>query len=201
MKNLAFVFILLFGTSAFSQELKPANFVLDPSKNYVYLKFDHIGPVKLNPDSKEENYLWLKVVNNCRIPIVFRAQGPPPGYPGVSLENEVVEQEPLMLFSYSPRELKDSKRQEKLRRENLKHKPRGDSFEVSGVAKVQPGEELLFSVPLNYVDEDWYLRIKFALDLNNSSEALGPFTYLPFMKWDIPKNERLSDTNPPVLKH
>jgi hypothetical protein len=154
------------------------------------LKFDHIGLVKPNPDSAAENYLWLKVVNNSRIPITFRAQGPPPGYPGVSLENEVVEQEPVRLFAYSPQELDNFKRQEKLRKEHLKHKPLGDSFEVSGGAIVRPGEELLFSVPLNYVDDDWYLRIKFALNLDRSSSSIGPFTYLPFYNWDIPKDAR-----------
>jgi len=54
---------------------------------------------------------------------------------------------------------------------------------------------------MSHVDDFWYLRIKFALELNRSSVAIGPFTYLPFYKWDIPKNERPSNTSPADLKH
>jgi hypothetical protein len=65
-------------------------------------------------------------------------------------------------------------------------------YDVYGVARVQPGEEILFSIPLNHVDMDgdWYMRVKFALDLNSSSISVGPFTYLPFGRWDIPKEFR-----------
>jgi hypothetical protein len=195
MKKLVFVFILLFGASAFSQDQKKFDFVLDPSKPYVYLKFDHIGPVKPNSEREVESYLWLKVVNNCRIPILFRASGPPPGYPGVSLEDEVVEEEHGIQI-ISDLDIEKFQIDQELRKERLKHKPQGYSFEVSGVARVQPGQELLFSVPLNHVDDDWYFRIHFTLDLNHSSLVTGPFTYLPFYKWNLPKDEKLINTIP-----
>ena len=62
---------------------------------------------------------------------------------------------------------------------------------------MQPGEEILFSVPLSHVDNDWYMRVRFALDLDKSSIAVGPFTYLPFYEWDIPKESRSSATTLP----
>ena len=62
---------------------------------------------------------------------------------------------------------------------------------------MQPGEEILFSVPLSHVDNDWYMRVKFALDLDKSSISVGPFTYLPFYEWDIPKESRSSATTLP----
>jgi hypothetical protein len=195
MKKLAFVFILLFGASAFSQVLKPSDFVIDPSKPYVYLKFDHIGPRKPHQNGEIKTGIWLKVVNNCRIPIVFRASGGLPGDIEEVLEDEVVEDEPIMQIIGSDLEMKKFEEDLKLRKERLKHKPEGYSFEVSGVARVQPGKEILISFPLNHVDDYWYLRVKFALDLNNSSIAIGPFTYLPFYKWDIPKSER-TDNSP-----
>lgn len=80
------------------------------------------------------------------------------------------------------------KRREQLRK--LKHKPEGYSSETSEVTRVQPGTEILFSVPLNHVDEDWHMQIKGALDLNNSSASVGPFTHLQFYYWDIPKELR-----------
>jgi hypothetical protein len=193
MKKFVFVFILLFGASAFSQVLKPSDFVIDPSKPYVYLKFDHIGSRKPHQDGESHTGLWLRVVNNCRIPIVFRASGGLPGEIEAVLEDEVVEDEPILTIIGSDQEMQEYERDLKLRKERLKHKPIGYSFEVSGVAHVQPGQELLFSFPLNHVDEFWYLRIKFALDLRTSSASsasLGPFTYLSFDVWDIPKDER-----------
>jgi hypothetical protein len=188
MKNLLFVFVLLFGASAFPQELKPSDFVIDPSKPFAYLKFDHIEPIKPNPDSKAEPYIWLRAVNNSRIPIVFRASGPPPGYPGVSLEAEVIEEEQGIQI-VSDRDQADFDKEQKRRKERLKHKPEGFWFEVSGVARVQPGEELLFSVPRNYIDEFWYLRVRFTMELARSSLVVGPFTYLPFYDSDLPKDE------------
>jgi hypothetical protein len=79
----------------------------------------------------------------------------------------------------------------------LKHKPEGYSSETAGIVRVQPGEDILFSVPLNHVDDDWYMRVRFALDLDKSSVAVGPFTYLPFYKWDIPKESRQTVATPP----
>jgi hypothetical protein len=187
LKNSILFLFLLFGTCAFSQDLNASNFVLDHSKPYVYLKFDHIGPRKMHQAGEEDLGLWLKVVNNCRIPISFRASGGYPGEPGVALEDEVVEEEQgLQIIADGDFEsfIKERKR----RLERLRHKPEGYSYEVSGVVTVQPGKDILFSVPLNHVDEFWFMRIKFAFDLNGSSVAVGPFTYLPFYKWDIPKD-------------
>jgi len=193
LKKLMMIFVLLFAISAFSQDLKPSDFIIDSSKPFVYLKFNHIGLVKPNPDSTAENYLWLKVINNCRLPIVFSSQGPLPGYPGVSIEDEVVEQEQGIQV-ISNLDMEDFDKHQELRKERLKHKPQGYSFEVSGVVHVQPGKEIIVSFPLNHVDDFWYLRIKFAFDLNRSSASLGPYIYLPFYKWDIPKSE---STNKP----
>jgi len=160
----------------------------------VYLKFDHVGPRKPHQDGEGNTGLWLKVVNNCRISIAFSASGGLPGDIETNVEDEVVEDEPILTIIGSVQEEQEYKKDLKLRRERLKHKPMGYSNEVSGIAVVQPGKELLISFPLNHVDDYWYLRVKFALKLDNSSIAVGPFTYLPFTKWDIPKNERVRES-------
>lgn len=191
MKRLSAVFFILFlTTTTFSQSSGVKDFVIDQSKPYVYLKFDHIGP-REPLEKGEGNGLWLRVVNNCRIPIVFRSQGMPDDERGVVLEDEVVAEPMLVISNRTPEEVEATER-ERLRK--LKHKPDGYSFEVSGVARVQPGQDLLFSFPLNHVDEEWYMRVKFALDLNKSSASLGPYTYLSFHEWDIPKDQRLTKT-------
>src|SRR5260370_10401896 len=45
-------------------------FLIDPSKPYVYLKFDHIGNRERLPGEESSEGLWLRLVNNCRIPIL-----------------------------------------------------------------------------------------------------------------------------------
>jgi len=195
MKNFVFVLIMFFGANAFSQEHDSTKFVLDPSKPYVYLKFDHIGPRKSHPNGEDDAGLWLRLVNNCRLPIVLRASGGYPGEPGVALEDEVVEQEQGIQI-ISDQDSEDFQRREELRKARLKHKPEGYTYEVSGVVRVQPGKDILFSVPLSHVDEFWYMRVKFALDLDKSSIAIGPFTYLPFFRWNIPKEERQTEPQP-----
>jgi hypothetical protein len=45
------------------------NFVLDSSKPFVYLKFERIGPRKPVLKAEAPLGLWLRLVNNCRVPI------------------------------------------------------------------------------------------------------------------------------------
>jgi hypothetical protein len=188
MKHLSVLLLLFFGSSVLAQKNDASDFVIDKSKPFVYLRFDHIGPRKPLQDGEGAVGLWLRVVNNCRIPISFLSNSAPIGEPGVMLMDEVVDTESMMQITSTPEEEAEIQRHEKARL--LKHKPTGYSAEVSGVVRVQPGAEILFSVPLNHVDEDWYLRVKFALDVSKSSVAVGPFTYLPFYEWDIPKEFR-----------
>src|SRR5580658_6733408 len=104
---------------------------------------------------------------------------------GVGLMDEVMENEPVLQIYSTPEEGKEIQRQEKLQK--LKRKPEGYSSETAGIIRVQPGTGILFSVPMNHVDDSWYLRVKFALDLDKSSVSVGPFTYLSFYEWNIPK--------------
>jgi hypothetical protein len=187
MKRLLFLILTFHLATAFAQNEHAQNFVIDPSKPYVYLKFDHIGSRKPTQKDEGNTGLWLRVVNNCRIPILFLSFTMPDGEAGVGLMDEVIETEP-MLQIFTPEEEKEIAQREELRK--AKHKPEGYSSETPGVLRVQPGSEILFSVPLNHVDDDWYLRVRFALDLNKPSASVGPFTYLPFYKWDIPREQR-----------
>lgn len=194
MKRLATLFFLLFVTTAVAQNSSVRDFVIDQSKPYVYLKFDRIGPRKPIQNGEVNTGLWLRVVNNCRIPIVFQSFNMPTGVSGVGIMDEVVEDEPILQIYSTPEEEKEIQRREKLRK--LKQKPKGYSSETAGIVRVQPGTDMLFSVPLNHVDNDWYMRVKFALDVDKSSVAVGPFTYLPFYERDIPKE--LRPANAPI---
>jgi len=179
----------------FAQENGPQTFVIDPLKPYVYLKFDHIGTRKPVRDGEGNSGLWLRIVNNCRIPIVLRSFSVPEGISGVGLMDQVIENEPTLQVYSTPEEGQAIQRHEKVRKS--KHKPEGYVSETSGVVRIQPGADTLFSVPLNHVDDDWHMRIEFALDLDKSSISVGPFTYLSFYKWNIPKELRPPD---PAIK-
>ncbi len=188
MRRLSVLFLLFLAANLFAQNSGVENLVIDQSKPYVYLKFDHIGPRKPIQSGESRTGLWLRVVNNCRIPIVFASLSVPTGELGVGLMDEVVEIEPTLQIYSSPGDKREIQRREKLRKS--KHRPAGYTSEIAGILRVPPGADILFSVPLNHVDDDWYMRVKFALDLDRSSVSVGPFTYLPFHKWDIPKELR-----------
>jgi hypothetical protein len=188
MRRLSFLFCLLLAANVFAQNRGAQNFVIDNSKPYVYLKFDHIGPRKPIRNGEDKMGLWIRVVNNCRIPIVFTGFSMPTGEIGVGLMDEVVDTEPTLQISSTPEEAKKIQQRERLRKS--KHKPTGYSSETASIVRVQPGADILFGVPLNHVGNDWYLRVKFALELDKSSVSVGPFTYLSFQEWDIPKDLR-----------
>jgi hypothetical protein len=187
-KSLMIVILISLGLAALAQQTPSNEFIIDRTKPYVYIKFDHIGPRAPVQRGEVNVGLWLRVVNNCRLPIVFASFKMPAGEMGVGLADETVETEPTLQIYSTAEEGRELQKRERLKR--LKHKPEGYSLETAGVVRVQPGEDVLFSVPVNHVDDNWYMRVKFALDLNKSSLATGPFTYLPFYEWDIPKELR-----------
>ncbi len=195
MKRGTVFLLIFFAANAVAQDLSVKNFTIDPSKPYVYLKFDHIGPRVPVQEDEGNTGLWLRVVNNCRVPIVFSGFMMPDGDSGVGLFDDVVDEEPLIGLVLTQAEVKEYEKKDRERLQKLKHKPAGYSAEVSGIMRVQPGQDLLFSVPLNHVDDDWYMRVCFALDLNTSSLSAGPFTYLQFHESDIPKEVRPAKTS------
>ena len=188
MKRVSGLLFLILATNTFAQKESWQGFIIDQSKPYVYLKFDHIGPRKPVQNGEGNVGLWLRVVNNCRIPIVFMSFNMPTGEPGVGLMDEVVKNEPMIQIFSTASQRKEIQRRERLR--SSKHMPDGYSSETGGIVHVQPGNDLLFSVPVNHVDEDWHMQVRFALELDKSSISVGPFTYLPFYEWDIPKGQR-----------
>jgi hypothetical protein len=53
------------------------SFLIDPSRPYVYLRVDHIGP--RNPDDNREPNIgiYLRLINNCRLAIIVNTFGAP----------------------------------------------------------------------------------------------------------------------------
>ena len=67
-------------------------FLIDVNLPFVYVKFDHIGPGAPRSAEEPNSRIWLRFTNNCRIPILVRANGVPDESPKgeVGLEWEVV---------------------------------------------------------------------------------------------------------------
>lgn len=181
---------LLFLLLAFAPPLlgqsSVSNFVVDPSRPYVYLTFDHLAESKLRSSGEVRERIFIRVTNNCNIPVLFRASDADPDQGSVFADE--VEPDKQGILVYSDQEKFDL--EQKQRELALKQMPVGYSFEVSGVLRLQPGKSALFSVPRNHVGPFWHLLVKFTFDLKPSSIAEGPFTNLTFSEFDIPRDKR-----------
>ncbi len=169
MRNLVAVILMLFSV-AVTQEPPTVPFVLDASKPYVYVAFDHVArrrPVELG---ETKQGLWLRFVNNCRVPVNVGTFDPGTDDPGTAVIHEVV---PL------------------LRRQGSRtNPPEGYSSEVYSLTTVNPGESLLFSVPLNHVAPDWYLRVRFTLAVSPSKVGDQPYSFADFRWEQLPEDVR-----------
>jgi hypothetical protein len=180
MKKIVLAF-LLFATSVRAQNAT-TDFVLDQSKPYVYLQFDHLGPRKPIQEGEPAQGLWLRLVNNCRIPVKVRTYGFTTGDPGTGVFDEVIPYPPML-------EIRSDLDQPPASEDQPKQKmPRGYDAELSSMSTVLPGKSLLFSVPRNHVSRDWFMRVKFALDVSKPSVGIGPLTELDFFENQIPPN-------------
>jgi len=65
--------VFLVSTTAGKAQISHNNFEIDASKPYVYIQFDHPGKRKSADASGSTSGLWLRLVNNCRIPITVSA--------------------------------------------------------------------------------------------------------------------------------
>jgi len=183
--------LLLLAAPCLAAQSMPKSFVIDQSKPYVYLKFDHIGARKpLSPDETDKG-LWLRLVNNCRMPIVVGIFNPSTGDPGVGVFDEIIPTgaiKGLMVPGPSGRAQQTESPKEK--------PPEGYSSEVFSTTIIKPGGDLLFSVPLNHVSPSWHMQVKFKLHLSDSERVTEPETILAFYWQDIPEEFRESVGSP-----
>ena len=162
-------------------QISPRNFEIDASKPYVYIKFDHLGDRKPVNDEESTKGLWMRLVNNCRLPIEVNGLGLGTGDPGVALEFEVV---PDAGFS-AP----DSEQRKKM--------PHGYYADLSTLLRIPPKSDLLFSVPAESVTKQWSIQIRFQFGLPEPKFTKGepsgnyePYSVADFTWYNIPETER-----------
>jgi hypothetical protein len=182
------------------------NFVIDPTRPYVYLQLDHFGSGK--PWRKEEPpyRLWFKLVNNCEVPITVRTTGVPEGTPKneVGIMDHVVLDPPdhgVTVIAYyqipqlenSPGTTRAALAPETEDKKHSRQMPDGYWYEVGSLQTILPGKSVLFSVPANHVSEHWHSEIPFEFQAPHSNGPLHedpvgrPSNLVAYYLWDLPR--------------
>jgi len=180
--------LALAATSAVAQD-KTEQFVIDASKPFAYIKFDHVADRKKPSPDESPKGLWLRLVNNCRVPIAVTANGPEAGEPGVTIEYDVVQISILGMphLGRFPDSLGSSHPAQESTPDVNAKPPRGYSIEVGSSLTIPPGEDLLFSVPLNTVSPSWFLQIPFHFQLPGARTVQPPTILVDFGWQNLPK--------------
>lgn len=82
--------MFLFAVHLVAGEARQAPFALDSTRPYVYLEFDHVGRRQPLEPGESNRGLWLKFVNNCRLPVSISTVPRENANPGITLEDEVI---------------------------------------------------------------------------------------------------------------
>jgi hypothetical protein len=191
----------------------PARFVIDTNREFVYLKFDHMGRGLRRREAEPEVRLWLRFVNNCNVPVNLHTFGVPEGSPRyeVGVMDEVVEDRPdLQVISDDDEPppinwsaLESNSRSEqpapavKQQANNQSERiPDGYWFEVGSFMTVRPGEEVLFSIPIDQLTRKWHVQIPFEFEVPKAKVPRDPKVggepemYLSYSLYDLPDEVR-----------
>ena len=206
MNRLVVLLLVLTGSGA-AQKID-YDFALDRSKPFAYLNFDHLGPRKPLTESEPNVGIWIKIVNNCRVPLVVPTFGAGVLDQIIVMEplsgvtaTAPIETEPILLNSIlddaglptqdaavMPKTTTDQTPEVPMK----KVPPRGymDGVDLYSMTRIPPGGDLVFSVPINHVGDSWFLRVRAVLDVSEPRAGQGPYIELDFDKWRIPSDSR-----------
>jgi len=146
-----------------------SNFVIDQSHPFVFIQFDHVGPRKAAAEGEEPVGLWLRLINNCRVPVVVDTFDPGTGDPGTGMNYAVV------LNENAPA--------------NAAH-PEGYSFHVVTSSIIWPGKNLLFGMPRNHLGPKWHIQVRFQFVLAEPKSGIQPYSLASFFWVNLPKQVR-----------
>jgi len=172
----------LFAVWGATFQLPGQEFVIDQTKPYVYIKFDHLGTRAPILEGESPKGLWLRLVNNCRVPVSVLARDTGTRDPGVVINDEVVPSD------IAPAPILIGPEPNSSHRDKAKP-PEGYDFHVGSRTMIRPGETLLFSVPANHVRPSWFLRVTFTLE-PLKSHIPQPSSQAAFTWADLPEQFR-----------
>jgi hypothetical protein len=183
------LFSVLSASAASAQAQKrPSSFVVDTSHPYVYLKFDHVG--KRQPLSRQEldRGLWIRLVNNCRLPITVATFDTETSDPGIGVDDEIV---PVDLNAPPIGRGSHAGEGPPTEQPNASIPDGYSSGDVVNSTTVAPGTSLLINLPANHVGPSWELQIKFYLNVAGQEfYGYGPYSVVSFSWPDVPKQFR-----------
>ncbi len=178
-------------------------FVLDNSRPYAYVEFDHVGPRKPLYQWEPNVGIWIRIVNNCRIPLRFMKFS---GDQSDLVFDEVVpyKEGGLIITAESaeveliaPKILVDGRiapppetQKEKERRPNQITPPPGYSDDLISYVHIAPGKSILVNFPRDHVSKDWFMRLWFTLAIGRIEKIAQPNTCLEFHEENIPPQFR-----------
>lgn len=161
------------------------DFVLNESNPYVYLKFDHVGPRTPVISGEAPTGVWIRIVNNCRVPILVPTLGGRNGNGEITVLDEVVQPGQHAVRITAGDLTTDSAIANTSRNPKPPLGYADYASDVLSFATIAPGQSLLFSVPFNHlVGGDWYMRVRFFLDIPGSEH--GPYSYADSFTVHIP---------------
>jgi hypothetical protein len=190
-----FIILLLLATTAVAAQPVAPSFVIDENKPFVYLEFDHIGPWKPFVETEPPLGMWIKVVNNSRVPIGVRRWGDAPNDSSLIVPDEIVLPEPTLTITSEGSEI-ETEPSSSLPGPSPKPKPAppkppdGYSCEVCSLITIDPGKSILIALPRNHVSRDWHLRVSVVLRVSAPRAVLGPWIPLDFWEYNIPAGKR-----------
>ena len=165
-------------------QISARNFEIDDTKPYAYIKFDHVGDRKPVNDSESRNGMWLRLVNNCRLPISISVLDPGTGDPGAVVNYEVV---PM-----SGRSAPNAEQRKKM--------PSGYAADIGTLVTIPPKGDFLFSIPAESVTKEWYIQIRFDFVFpkpkSKNFQPTGnyePYSVADFDWYNIPEQYRRSE--------
>jgi len=158
--------------------------VIDPTKPYVYLEVDHVGPRDPRGKGEPKVGIWLRLKNNARLPIIVSTFGGPPGSPECGVMDEVVRNPMIegVATITSMADLSAHSRQTS----GDEEPPLGYMSDVRTATSVPPGGQISFSVPINHVGTNWHFEVPFRFDLQRRKSGREPVSFVAFYQSDLP---------------
>lgn len=164
------------------------SFVLSESNPYVYMVFDHVGPRTPFIQGEPDTGVWIRIVNNCRIPILVATAGTTSSGEVVVLDDVVQSGQHALRTTSGEIPILSPENSSTTESPQHAKPPLGYADypdDTPGRARIAPGQSLLFSVPMNHLTGgDWYMRVRFSLDIRGSE--YGPYSYVDSFTVHIP---------------
>ena len=154
-----------------------SDFVINPNRPFVYVKIDHVGQGEPRSEDEPPLRVWLRLVNNYRVPIIVHTFGVPEGSPTYEqgVMYKVVANPPVFggmqmympgpSTPHQPQAVTEPKEQSAPAQTEPDETPSGYMFHVGSFQSLAPGEQVLFSVPANHFDSRWHMEIPIDFEL------------------------------------